>query len=472
MNKKLPYEDAFERQMNDLPTGNEDESWQKMKALLDENEKRKPFILFRNYKAIILIFLLGIGTWFLIQPLKTPKEKSTAASVKNVTAAEKSNANNKVNLPVNSKVEKQNTTTNSKSDQEKNQNKTSDQTLSSFNTSKTGRLKKSLQQDEKAKSITVNNALKPATDERNSTLTNDIKTTAKPSVSDLKKGTTIPSDSTSLQDALSGSSEKVQAIDSSKNETIPQNVSTDQLKKTALNNENNTAKKTTADSRGKYLISAGIGLQQQLPLAGQKIVSYGYKGSKSTFSDYIPSIYLRFEKEDRWFLQGEFIYAVPQSIKAFPYSKQSQTNYFAATVTTTTVSLKKIFYNAVPISFNYYISPKWSVGVGGAYSWLHGAIAEKETTTNDVQTQSQSVVKEIVPIAGYTDSFLYKSHTYFLTQTSYQWRRFSVGLRYVRDVQSYIKYTMADGTISDKKNSAVELILRFRLFRLPKFSIK
>lgn len=50
MNKKLPYEEAFNRQMNDLPSPHEDESWQKMKMLLDKNDKRVSRAFLKNIK--------------------------------------------------------------------------------------------------------------------------------------------------------------------------------------------------------------------------------------------------------------------------------------------------------------------------------------------------------------------------------------------------------------------------------------
>ena len=38
MNDKLPYEESLEQQLNDLPLPDEEQSWQKMKALLEDDD--------------------------------------------------------------------------------------------------------------------------------------------------------------------------------------------------------------------------------------------------------------------------------------------------------------------------------------------------------------------------------------------------------------------------------------------------
>ena len=69
MSRKLPFEEAFNRKMNELPTPNEDKHWQQMKQLLDEKEKRRAFFFFRNYKvlggaAIMLPAVVFMVTFF------------------------------------------------------------------------------------------------------------------------------------------------------------------------------------------------------------------------------------------------------------------------------------------------------------------------------------------------------------------------------------------------------------------------
>ncbi len=90
MNKKLPYEEAFNRQMNDLPSPHEDESWQKMKVLLDKNDKRVSRAFLKKYKTLaILVFLLLTGIGLFIATKNTVKEKPVAASEKTYNLQQK-----------------------------------------------------------------------------------------------------------------------------------------------------------------------------------------------------------------------------------------------------------------------------------------------------------------------------------------------------------------------------------------------
>jgi hypothetical protein len=137
-------------------------------------------------------------------------------------------------------------------------------------------------------------------------------------------------------------------------------------------------------------------------------------------------------------------------------------------VTMTTMHLKKTYYHQLPFSFNYFVNRDLSVGIGGMYSRFYGAITEKETDTWNALTQTTTNFKEIIPIKHFNDSFLYKTQVHILMQADYQWKRFSFGLRYSRDLQPYIKYTKPDGTIDEEKNQSLQFILRFKVWQSAK----
>ena len=223
-------------------------------------------------------------------------------------------------------------------------------------------------------------------------------------------------------------------------------------------------KKASDPNKKTYVFSAGLGLQQQIPFAGQSSVPYNYYGRKSSLSDYIPSIYARFEKKDKWFIMGEFRFGAPQSLKEFSFSRQTKFDTTSNLLTTTTMKLKKTYYHQLPLSFNYYVKPGWSVGAGAIYSRFYGAVTEREINNLDVQTQTATVTKQIARVQHFTDSFLYKTQLHFLLQTDVQWKRFNVGLRYTKDLQPYIRYTQPDGRINEEKNASFQLILRYRLW--------
>ena len=472
MNKKQPYEEALERQMNNLPSEHEDESWQKMKQLLDYNEKREPFAYFKTYKlAIILIFLLLIGFWLVIRETNMTKEKPFAAVKINnrpkqkdqikpedqLTALQKnSTSGHSLNLPNNSK-------------------KHSNQQLPATLGKNKILQSKSVAVNKKGVYQRANNFSKKNEINQKNLLFLNHNNAATADIDDTKNRII------SLQNNLINSNkprpnlQQHNELNSLEDiQTIHPNPLTFQSHETFTRKEDSLAESSASVKQiispwnKKYFLSAGIGVQQQIPLAGQKVVAYGYN-AKNTLSDYIPSVYFRLQRERKWFLQAEFVYTAPQLIKEFSYSRQTLASDSNRTVTTTALNLKKAFFNKIPVTFNYYIRRNWSAGAGGMYSVFEGAIAEKEIATRSTQTTAQSVVKQIVPIAGYTDSFLYKSNMYLVVQSNYDRPRFSIGLRYTKGIQPYIRYTLPDGAITDKKNWALEFFVRFRLWKSAKF---
>lgn len=213
-----------------------------------------------------------------------------------------------------------------------------------------------------------------------------------------------------------------------------------------------------------WIVSAGIGLQQRIPFNGQSSVPYDYYGRKSSLSDYIPSVYLKWERKDKWFLMGEFRYGAPQSVQEFSYSRRTKYDTATNALTTTTLRLKKTYYHQLPLSFNYYLTPNWSVGAGGIYSRFYGAIGEQEVKSKSLLTQQETVTRQLNRIHNFTDSFLYKTQVHFLVQTDVHWKRFNLGVRYARDLQPYIRYTRPDGIVNSRKNQSLQVILRYKIF--------
>lgn len=212
----------------------------------------------------------------------------------------------------------------------------------------------------------------------------------------------------------------------------------------------------------RFTLSGGLGLQQQIPIMGQTSVPYNYYGRKNSVSDYLPSAYLRLQRNGKWFLLGEFRYGAPQALHEFSYSRKTELD--TSSVTITTLRLKKTYYHQFPLSFNYFVKPSLSVGTGVVYSRFFGAVSEREVRNRNLQNQTETLSKSIVQIKEFTDSFLYRSQVHVLFQANYDWRRFSFGLRYTKDVEPYIRYTQPDGMINQRKNQTLQAVVRFTVF--------
>lgn len=218
-------------------------------------------------------------------------------------------------------------------------------------------------------------------------------------------------------------------------------------------------------NRNRFWLSAGIGVQQGIPIAGQSSVSQTYYGNTSLVTDYIPLAYLRLHYGN-WFLQGEFQYGAPQAVRELPYSQKTQYDTANHLLVTTSSRLMKTYYHHIPLSLNYQLARSWSVGVGGIYSIFHGAVNEQVVRSRDVLNPGSETVKtSLQNLKQFNDSFLYKTQLQLFLQTEYQWKRFSLGLRYAADLEPFIRYTRPDGTVDAQKGQALQVILRYRLWQ-------
>ncbi|GAA4342702.1 hypothetical protein [Flaviaesturariibacter amylovorans] len=213
------------------------------------------------------------------------------------------------------------------------------------------------------------------------------------------------------------------------------------------------------------ILSAGVGLQQLLVVDGQQPTPYNYRGGSGFLSDHVPSVYLRAEK-GRWFLQGEVKLSAPQLFRSFAYSQKTVYDTANAQLQVTRNRLRKAYYHQLPLTLNYRVWKGWSIGAGGMYSVFYRALSEQEISTRAITPGATvSSVTRRVPIPEYRDSFLLRSQVHLLLQTDYSWRRWSLGLRYKRDLQPFIRFTRPDGTVEDQHNHSLEAVLRFRLWQ-------
>jgi hypothetical protein len=219
----------------------------------------------------------------------------------------------------------------------------------------------------------------------------------------------------------------------------------------------------------KLFVKVGIGLQQQIPIAGQAVAPYSYNGTKGYLPDYLPHVYAQLQKENKWFVEGDFKFGMAQSVDEFSYSQKTIYDSATKNLTVTTMNLMETYYHDLSFSFNYFLLRNLSFGVGGIYSRFHGAISEQEISTSNIPTQTNSSVKQIIPMKHFTDSFLYRNQLRVLMQASYEWKRLSFSLRYAKDIQPYIKYTRPDGTVNEKKNQSLQFLLRYKLWQTRRF---
>jgi len=231
-------------------------------------------------------------------------------------------------------------------------------------------------------------------------------------------------------------------------------------------------KTTTADSskaKKKYYFAAGIGMQQLMPIDGQTGVPYSASGRKGTLGDYIPSVYARFVRKDTWFIQGEFKYGAPQSVKELTYSSATRidTNPQGLDVRVITARhLKKTYYHQLPFSIHYYPVRGLSVGAGVVWNKFVSAIYEESENSFTFVTQQDTTISQIKRADRNTNGGEFAT-SYFqgMAELQYQWRRFTAGARYSFGLQPYITYTIANQPERNERNKALVLLLRYEIWR-------
>ena len=81
MDNNQPYNN-FDEQFNDLPLPGEEQSWQEMKKLLDEEDKnRRPLapVFLRTCAGWgLALMLIVAATWVLLKPQKWGQQKETS----------------------------------------------------------------------------------------------------------------------------------------------------------------------------------------------------------------------------------------------------------------------------------------------------------------------------------------------------------------------------------------------------------
>jgi hypothetical protein len=241
-------------------------------------------------------------------------------------------------------------------------------------------------------------------------------------------------------------------------------VTSDSLNKRDSSGKANVSKKDKTPP--PVFFSAGIALQQQLPINGQKWTPYNSVGRKGTLADYIPSVYARVEKKQKWFMQGEFKYGAPQYNRPLVYYKRVDTTVVAQKYSTTSQQLEKTYYHHLGLSFNYYVLPGWSVGTGIGWNKFYRAVSTQDvvehtiTTGQDTLLASGNIIRNSNPDSNFVNSW-YQA----MFETQYKWKRFSIGARYSVGLQPFIRFKLPGGTHQEEKSSSFLLFLRYELWK-------
>lgn len=230
-------------------------------------------------------------------------------------------------------------------------------------------------------------------------------------------------------------------------------------------------KQADSSNRSQFFLSTGIGLTQQVPVAGQKMTPYSATGRKGSLADYIPSVYLRVHKNEKWFLQAEFRYGASQYSKELLYQQVSikDTGRNSMYTTNTSAKLKKTFYHQLPVTFQYQLKPDWWVGGGLVWNKFYAAVSDMESIRQNTNTQAETVVfKGLVSTKKDSSGNFASSYFQATLESQYKWKRFTIGARYSFGLQPYLRFSLPGLGEKSERNSSLQTFIRFEVWRARK----
>ncbi len=226
---------------------------------------------------------------------------------------------------------------------------------------------------------------------------------------------------------------------------------------------------SAADEPNRIWFSAGLAVQQLIPVDGQKATPYNALGRKGSLGDYIPSAYFRVHQKKK-FLQIEFKYGAPQYTKDISFEKKVISFDSITQVSVSNVNhLRKTYYHQLPVSLHFDVFNNFSVGAGFVWNKFQSAVVEQKIqhAIGSVITDTGFVPGKIINVKS--DSSFAKSYFQFMFESQYTFRHFSIGARYAWGLQPYLTFTSpVTGQIQKERNASLNIFLRYELWRLRK----
>jgi hypothetical protein len=221
--------------------------------------------------------------------------------------------------------------------------------------------------------------------------------------------------------------------------------------------------------QGEHSMAAGIEIKKYFPFGSQMHSSYNINAKENLLSDYIPGVYFRYNLSNRIYLQAAFHISSPQYCRSSEIDSRTDSLTFTTnvyTTRTTTLTLEKLYYADIPVTFHFRVFKCFSFGAGLQFSMLRNGVGMEETKLNGYGSIPDSIISNLpVSLRDHSDAYshLNKIDWRLLLDLGYQYKRFGFGVRYQQGLASYLKgsQTIQGG----KKNSALGVYVQMDLWR-------
>lgn len=219
-------------------------------------------------------------------------------------------------------------------------------------------------------------------------------------------------------------------------------------------------------------MTAGLTIGKSFPIGQQHSVPYNVNGGSSTLSDYVPAPYFRYFINDRIYLEGAFQFNSPQYTRSQTIDSTSDSIFVSNQVDLRVkrLSLEKLYYSTIPLTFHYRLSGSLYIGAGIQYSRLWGGIAQQDTFLRPASISNTSsdsgISSTMVSIKNNAEVYakFKKSDWRVLFEVSYTWRRFNLGIRYQQGLSPYLS-VLPDGSKGKNRNNSLNLHLDYDIWQ-------
>lgn len=481
MNEKLPYEEIFHQQLKDILLPDENMAWVDMKHRLQEEDDdpaiawwRKGCILW----GIIFTALLGVGLYWYYsgnkpkQNLKQNEIQENIPTLRKGDTVSKYIGQDKLNskkpdstLPFSDSIT--NTSNNYLLGKEKKYTRKSQKLLLKKYEGNSSNSKKQIRRYIKNNSVTTHPIKKKKEHIKDAFISGkeNYISYERDSVRNMTGKVQI------LSDTISGKVDTLHiyhdtAFIISNEVKLPGDRIKDSAFKKTITEDSS---KKDPSKQNKISFSTGLMLYQQVPINGQTLTPYNSLGRKGTWRDYIPSLYVRINKSDKWFIQSGCMFGAPQNNKAMVFDKKIDSVPFSSKIQTASTSIKKTYYHQVPLTFNYFITPNWSLGAGIVWNKFYSAVTEQNTIQHDFISGADSIITQnFISSRTKADSNFSKSFFQGVIETAYKWKRFSFGMSYAQGLQPYIKFKLPGEAEKKEKNSSLKIFIRYEFWNSKK----
>ncbi|GAC1492676.1 MAG: hypothetical protein NVS1B13_22970 [Flavisolibacter sp.] len=124
-----------------------------------------------------------------------------------------------------------------------------------------------------------------------------------------------------------------------------------------------------------FVVGAAFNLN--LPISRQEMSKVNINGTQKTLFDYLPSVYIQYHFNSKWFVQSELQWINPQYTPNLTLF--NRTSFLTANKKQNdVVSLNKLYYLNLPLSIHYSPMPNFYLGLGLQYSYLQHSILNGE----------------------------------------------------------------------------------------------